>query len=312
MDIVFIILSALVFLMVVVSFVCFICCFTRKIKARDMSTENGVKLVKLEKYKDTIFDAIKKANELPQEDIFIQSYDGIDLHAVLYEAPDADTTFILFHGWISSGINDFGCIIPYYASKGYNILLVSQRGQGKSGGKYICMGAQEKYDCVSWCEYANKRFGTAHNIFIEGISMGAATVLFASALELPPNVRGIIADCGFTSPIEIIKSVARSKGILPYPLVWLVALWFRIFCGCSMYADSSVKAMRTNKLPILFIHGEADKFVPCKMSMEAYEACTTDKTLVTVPGAGHGTSYLVDPERCIHELESFTNKYSIK
>lgn len=311
MDIVFIILAALAVFILLASVVCFVCCFTRRIKARNMSTENGVKLVKLEKFKDIIFTAIKRSNELPQEDVFIQSYDGLKLHAVFYKAPNkANTTMILFHGWISSGLNDFCCIIPYYAEKGYNILLVSQRGQGKSEGKYICMGTQEKYDCVSWCEYINKRFGDEHNIFIEGISMGASTVLYASGLKLPNNVRGIIADCGFTSPIDIAKSVAYSKRIFPYPMIWLVALWFRLFCGRSMYADSSVKAMQKNKLPILFIHGADDNFVPCRMTKEAYAACTAEKELLIVPGAGHGTSYLISPKECEELLDSFIYKYS--
>ncbi len=306
-------ISAAIFilLLIIASFVCFLYCFTRKIKTRDMSTESGVKLVKMEKFKDIIFPAIQKSKELPQEEIFIQSYDGLKLHAVLYEAENADTTLILFHGWISSGLNDFCCIIPYYAEKGYNVLLVSQRGQGKSGGKYICMGTQEKFDCVSWCEYINKRFGEEHNIFIEGISMGASTVLFASALKLPDNVRGIIADCGFTSPIDIIKSVAWSKHIFPYPLVWMVALWFRIFCGRSMYKDSTLDAMKKNKQPILFLHGESDGFVPCRMGKATYEACTSDKQLILVPGAGHGQCYLVDTERCTQELDKFIEKYSI-
>lgn len=312
MKIFLIVLFILLGINIAVSLICFICCFTRVIKTRDMSTEEGVKMMRLDKFKDLIISSVNEAKSLPHEDVFIQSYDGLKLHAALYKTQGADTTMILFHGWISSGLNDFGCVVPYFVKKGYNVLLISERGQGKSEGRYICMGAREKYDCVSWCEYVSKRFGSEHNIFIEGISMGASTVLFASALNLPDNVRGIIADCGFTSPIEIVKSVAWSHHIFPYPIVWFVALWFRIFCGCSMYKDSTLKAMQKNIRPILFVHGEQDDFVPCSMGTETYQACTTEKKLVLVPEAGHGQSYLFDSERCINELDSFISKYSKK
>lgn len=304
--------GVLLAIIIVLSLICFKFSFTRPTKRPDLSTDEGIRFMRLDRFKDIIMSEIKKVSQMPHEDVYIQSYDGLKLYGCLYGDVNSDTTIILFHGWISSSFNDFGCIIPYFVEKGYNVLAVSQRAHGESEGKYICMGVKEKYDCASWCRYAKERFGEEQNIFIEGLSMGASTVLFASGLDLPQNVRGIIADCGFTSPIDIVKSVAWSHHIFPYPIVWFVALWFRIFCGCSMYEDSTVKALQKNTRPILFIHGENDDFVPCSMGKTSYEACTSEKSIILVPEAGHGQSYLYDSKRCVRELDRFIDAHSKK
>lgn len=297
-------------ILICISLIIYFKCFGKVNNVFDFSTTDGLKKAGLEKFSNIIIPMYEKVKLIPYEDVFVTSYDNLRLHGKLYTVPDAIGTIVLFHGWRSSGLNDFSCIIPHYLEMNYNILSVSQRSHGKSEGKYICMGVKEKYDCKIWLEYVARRFGKDHSIIAEGISMGGTTVLMASELELPSNVKAIISDSGFTCAEDVVLSVARQNKIFPYPIVWFIRLWFRLFGGCSMNNDSTVNAMNKNKLPVLFLHGESDTFVPCEMTLKTYAAAKSDKYILTVPNADHGQSYLYDSNACINLLNWFLQKYT--
>ena len=146
------------------------------------------------------------------EDIFLPSYDGLRLHGQLLQQPGAKGTILLFHGYRSSWIIDFSIVLPYYYSLGYNLLAVDERAHGQSEGVYITFGIHERWDAATWAQYAAMHFGPDHPLFLGGLSMGATTVLLASALELPPSVRGVIADCGFTEAYAEMRHVLRGVG----------------------------------------------------------------------------------------------------
>jgi fermentation-respiration switch protein FrsA (DUF1100 family) len=158
-----------------------------------------------------------------------------------------------------------------------------------------------------------ERFGPDAKIILCGISMGAATVMMAAGEELPENVIGVLADCGYTSNEDIIKKVIRQDVKLPpnisYPFVKLAA---RLWGGFDLDETSPIEAMKNCQRPIIFIHGEADDFVPCDMSIRNYEACTAPKTILTVPGAGHGLAYLMGRDDYFKTLLAFSNKHIIE
>ena len=135
--------------------------------------------------------------------------------------------------------------------------------------------------------------------------MGAATVLMASCLDLPENVAGIVADSGYTSPGEIIRTVLRRRGLPPGVLYPLIRLSARLFGRFDPDAASAREAVASARVPVLFIHGQADELVPCSMAQELYQACAGEKELVTVPGAGHGLAYVVDTPGVSAALEAF-------
>ena len=248
------------------------------------------------------------------EDVFLPSYDGLRLHGRLLQQKHAKGTILLFHGYRSSWVIDFSIVLPYYYSLGYDLLVVDERAHGQSEGVYITFGIHERRDAATWAQYAEKHFGPDHPLFLGGLSMGATTVLLASALELPPSVRGVIADCGFSSPEAIIRSVLRSRvRWLPAgPLLALMDVCTRTFAGFSINEASTLDAVSKTRCPILFLHGTADSFVPCSMSQAAYDACTSEKQLLLVDGAKHGYSYLVDRPRVQAALADFLNKYTSK
>ena len=246
------------------------------------------------------------------EDIFLPSYDGLRLHGQLLQQPGAKGTILLFHGYRSSWIIDFSIVLPYYYLLGYNLLAVDERAHGQSEGVYITFGIHERRDAATWAQYAAMHFGPDHPLFLGGLSMGATTVLLASALELPPSVRGVIADCGFSSPEAIMRSVLRAhvKWLPAGPLLALMNVCTRVFAGFSIKEASTLDAVSKTKCPILFIHGTADTFVPCAMSQAAYDVCASEKQLILVDGARHGYSYLVDRPRVQAALAAFLEKYT--
>ena len=146
-------------------------------------------------------------------------------------------------------------------------------------------------------------------VLFMGISMGAATVLMASGLELPPNTRGIVADCGFTTPWDIMAHVARRDYKLPRALLWvllsLLDLLARAAAGFSLKGADTRQALAHTQLPVLFLHGEKDDFVPVSMTEENYHACASPKALRLVPGAEHAQSFGVDTPGCEETIQRF-------
>lgn len=235
-----------------------------------------------------------KAQEL--EEVTITSHDGLKLKGHLLICENAKRTELLMHGWREPWQADMGMMTRYQHHHNCNVLIVEQRGHGESEGEYIGFGVLERYDCKAWAEYLCERFGEDLPLYLGGVSMGAATVLMATSLDLPKNVKGIIADSGFTSPRAIVAHVLTKKIHLPENLVGVIDLFNRVKAGYSYSEYSTLDALKENKLPVLFVHGDEDQFVPLAMTLENYLACTAPKDLLIVEGAEHGTGYLVDPE----------------
>ena len=247
--------------------------------------------------KEFALELIREFDALPYEQVYIRSVDGLRLSGHYYHVRDGAPLQIQMHGYHGTTLRDFSGGNRLAAAAGHNRLVIEERAHGDSDGHTICFGVLERLDCKAWAEYAAARFGPEVPIVLVGVSMGAATVLMASDLELPENVRCIVADCPFSEPRAIIRDVCRASVPLLRPLLPLMGPSARIFGHFDLDGASALRSVARTKLPILLIHGEDDRFVPCRMSREIAAACTGPVRLETFPGAGHGLSYLVDPER---------------
>lgn len=244
------------------------------------------------------------------EHIEITTPDEVTLAGHWQEAEDPKRVIIAMHGWRSSWAKDFGGISEFWHSNNCSVLYAEQRGQNNSGGDYMGFGMLERHDCLEWIKWVNERTGASLPIYLAGVSMGASTVLMASGLEMPPNVHGIMADCGFTSPHAIWKHVAEKNLHLSYGIIGVIANDMckkKINMGAKDY--SATYALANSNLPVIFIHGSDDKFVPIEMTYENYKACAGPKRLLVVPGAEHGMSYFTDKDSYEKALLEFWNDY---
>lgn len=231
------------------------------------------------------------------ETVSVTARDGIRLTGHWFSVEEPERVIVAMHGWRSSWHHDFGIVADFWRQNGCSVLLPEQRGQGDSEGEYMGFGLLERHDCLAWINWVNDRTGGDYPVYLCGVSMGASTVLMTAGLELPQNVRGIIADCGYTSPEAIWRHVAKDNLGLSYGIRSAVANDLcrkKIQVGIDDY--SCVDAMQECEVPVLFVHGTDDRFVPIEMTYENYKACTAPKRLLVVPGAEHGMSYLVDRE----------------
>ena len=271
----------------------------------EWDSESALKETVFAEFAESIPAANRWLREKGAEDVAVTSFDGLTLRGKWLPAEKPMATIILFHGYHSHHLQDFAGIYEYYHSIGLNLLLVRQRAHGESGGKYITFGVKERLDALRWIEFHNRTHGM-DNVYLGGMSMGASTVLFAAGEELPPNVRGITADCGFSSPAEILAHIIRRDFHLPPRLVLpLMEVWARTLGGFSFYECNSRETLSRSKTPILFIHGKADDFVPSYMSEFGFAACASEKEILLVDDAGHGRSYLYEPERLRNALTDF-------
>ena len=246
----------------------------------------------------------EEMDRLPHEQLQVTSFDGLTLYGKFYEYAPGAPIELMFHGYRGSAQRDLCGGVQRCFALGRSALVVDQRCCGRSGGKTITFGVYERRDCMTWLGLMEKKFPDRKFILC-GISMGASTVMMMADEELPSNVVGILADCGYSSAKGIIQKVIGDLHLPPklaYPFVKLGA---RLFGGFDLEEKTPLDALRNSRLPVIFFHGEGDDFVPCDMSREAYEACTSRKKLITVPGAGHGLAYLADPETYLKELGEF-------
>lgn len=242
------------------------------------------------------------------EDIYTKAEDGTPLHARLYlRNPDAPFV-IQCHGYKSMPHRDLPGMGLVCLKSGYNIIMIDHRAHGKSGANTITFGVKESSDCLRWAEFLIKRYGSGIKILLQGISMGAATVILASSREdLPKCVVGVMADCPYSSGSEIIKKVMKDCNLpakLLYPAVWLGAL---IFGGFNISAAEVKAAASESKVPILLVHGEADSFVPCYMSEEIAKSSPLVE-FHSFANAEHAFCFLEDEGRYVALALEFMEK----
>lgn len=304
----------LALIVLITSFICFLMVFysaRRKVLGEDEYEipEGDI----YEVYREDMVAWTKSIRSMPHEDVEIKSYDGLTLKGQYFEY-DADAPLeILFHGYRGNAERDLcGAVERAFAVR-RNALIVNHRAAGPSDGRVITFGIKERRDCLAWIDYAIAKFGPEVKIVITGISMGAATVMMAAGEDLPKNVISVLADCGYTSPKEIICKVVKDMKLpvkVFYPFIKLGA---RIFGRFDLEETSPIEAMSRCSVPIVFVHGDADAFVPYDMSVRLCEACASEKkTLITINGAGHGLAYPKDPKGYVDQLNKIYDEWNIR
>ena len=243
-----------------------------------------------------------KNNILP---VSIYSKDGLKLVGTeIKHENDINYWIIIVHGYQSSEESSKR-IARHYYNRGFNVLTISLRSHRESEGKYIGMGFLDKDDLFLWTEYLVKKYPTS-SIIYHGTSMGSATVLFASSLSLPKNVKAIIADCGYKNVWDIFALELKNKfGLPPFPVLYMADIMGRIKAGYSIKNANVLEAVKKSQTPILFIHTTSDDFVPVSCAYALYEACPAKKELYIVSGANHTQAKYVSMDEYYKKIFDF-------
>ena len=248
--------------------------YRRTMKRYNAKTERTMKMsgVDWEKYFPFMHERSDWMMEQPHEDVWITSHDGLRLHGTYFKGDEGSKAVICFHGYTSKGLNDYGSLSYYYL----------------------------------WIEWMTEKIGEDAQILLHGNSMGGATVCMMSGLKLPPQVKGIVSDCAFTSAKDVFTHVLHSMYHLPaFPMIQIADKLNKRNAGYGLDECNAAREVRKAEVPFLFIHGEKDIFVPCWMCEEIYKNCASQKTKLIVKDAGHGESYYKDMEAYEGALDSF-------
>ncbi|MBQ6834435.1 MAG: alpha/beta hydrolase [Lachnospiraceae bacterium] len=252
--------------------------------------------------------AITKFRSVPSERVSITSDDGLKLTGHYYHVKDGAPLEIQCHGYKGNAIRDFCGNWKIAADSGRNVLLIDERAHGDSEGHTITFGILERTDVPNWVKFAGERFGNVP-ILLSGVSMGAATVLMTASMDLPENVKGIIADCPYDAPSNIIKKVLGTDMGMPVKFVYpLIRLGGMLYGKFNLDAASPVEAVKETKVPILLIHGDDDRFVPYNMSCSIHAANPDMIEFHTIHGAGHAMNYASAPDEYMQIVKTFTER----
>ncbi len=302
------VLCAVILIFLILSFICAFISLYRISEDKDSATKIPA-TAQYAPYKEEMTKRIEHNKSLPYKTFSIKSEDNKKLFARYYEAKDKTAPLVIFfHGYRSSPFRDSCGAFDFYENDEMSLLLISQRSHENSDGRFLTMGIKERKDCSSWVEFAAKKFPQTEKIILCGVSMGASTVLFSAGEKLNKKVKGIIADCGFSSPKEIMCTVIKSMKLPVKTVYFFIKTGARLFAKTNLDECSVKEQLEKTDIPILFIHGEDDRFVPADMTKECYEAYKGEKYLFTVPRAGHGMSYFVDKNGYKKAVAEFMKK----
>lgn len=254
-------------------------------------------------------DSLRQESAL--RDTFIVADDGSKLHALyVRSATESPNTALIIHGYTDNSIRMLMIGHLYNKEMNYNILLPDLRAHGKSDGEYIQMGWKDRLDILKWIDVSKGIYGDTTNMVIHGISMGAATTMMTSGEDLPENIKCFVEDCGYTSVWDEFKHKLKDEYGLPaFPILPVTSLYTQMKVDWNFKEASSLEQIKKSKLPMFFIHGDKDTYVPTWMVNKLYEAKPGEKELWIVPGVEHANAYWDYTDEYVAKTNQFVSKY---
>lgn len=262
------------------------------------------------KYMKDWVDSLQQ-NHLLLDTVIYSDYDGLKLNALYIKAPQPTTkTALLVHGYTDNAVRMLMIAHLYNKELGYNVLIPDLSAHGQSEGEWIRMGWLYRHEIIQWLNVTLDIFGHDNQVVIHGISMGAATTMMTSGDKLPNNVKCFVSDCGYTSVWEQFAYQLKQDFNLPiFPLLYTASLYCDAKLGWNFKEASSLEQIKKCTLPVFFIHGDVDTYVPTSMVYPLYDAKQGEKELWIVPGVGHANAYWDKTDEYVNRVKNFTSKY---
>ncbi|MBR5314013.1 MAG: alpha/beta hydrolase [Clostridia bacterium] len=306
LTIISVILLGIIAIIFLTAYICFRMTFyvreKNKIKSDVFSIPPGKEY---EKIKDRMIEWQKQIKKMPHDDLSVTTHDGLVLRGKYFELDKNAPVELMMHGYKGSSFRDLCGGVNRAFAVGHNVLLFDHRAHGESDGNVITFGINESKDCLLWIDLLTEKYGKDIKVILTGVSMGAATALMAIGRGLPPCVKGVLADCGYSSTKDIIKLVIKRMHLPADILYPFVKLGAKIYGKFDLEEIVPKEAVKMAKIPVVFAHGDVDDFVPYSMSVESFNACQSTKRLITIEGAGHGLCYPHAPEKYVEQLSDF-------
>lgn len=300
MSIFLIILIVLVLVLFYIGYYVFTTVFDNQFKAKENNDPNFIDSEgdmmrptarKLYAYREAMHEEF---SALPLREMEVTSFDGLKLKGYLLEGNPQEIV-ICVHGYKSGMEEDFCDKLKIYRDRGTTVLLLNDRAHGNSEGRYLGFSEHDRRDVAKWVDKLNEMYNNPR-IYLHGVSMGGATVIHCADMKLK-NVCGIIDDCGFNSILGISKALIVDMYHIPYfPIGYLAWFWSKVLNHVDFNTSIGEECVRHSSVPIIFIHGKQDNFVPTWMSESMYEACTAPKELHLIENCGHAAAYICAPE----------------
>lgn len=255
-------------------------------------------------------DSLREVSAL--KDTFIVNSQGVPLHAYYIAAHfPTPRTAVVVHGYTDNAVRMFMIAYMYHHDLGYNVLLPDLQYHGRSGGKAIQMGWKDRLDVMEWTKIADQLFGGNTRMVVHGISMGAAMAMMLSGEILPEYINCFVEDCGYTNVWDqFSKELKERFGLPAFPLLYTAGWLCDWKYGWNFREASALEQVRRCRLPMLFIHGEKDTYVPTEMVYELYEAKPDPKQLWIVPRAAHAASYKENSSIYTEKVKTFLDLYN--
>ncbi len=262
--------------------------------------------------KERNIKAVELLKKREHESVYTQSHDKLKLAGTYFTVDEPLGTVICAHGFKSTGMWTFAGFADYMLNNRFNVLIISQRACAESEGKYITYGIEERYDILKWIDFINNKTSANEQIILAGVSLGASTVVMASGFQLEKNVKAIIADCGYISPKTILKRVVKYNYHIPcFPLLNIAIFIMKLLSHVDINKYSTTEALKENTIPIFFVHGDSDKFVPVENSITNYETAVCAKELFIVKGADHTQCFMSATKEYEEKMSNFLKRNGI-
>lgn len=257
-------------------------------------------------------DSVKANHQL--RDTFITMGNGRKAHALYMRNSNArGRTAIVIHGYKDTAVKFLYLGRMYHRDIGYNILMPDLYAHGLSDGEEIQMGWKDRLDIMRWTCVAEKLFRDSledSQIVIHGVSMGAATTMCVAGETLPKFIRCFVEDCGYTSVWdEFTQQLKEQFGLPSFPLMYSTSLLCKLRYGWDFKEASPLNQVKKSKRPILFIHGDADTFVPTWMVSPLYKAAQGQKELWIAAHSEHAKSFIDHPDEYRRKVAGFVRKH---
>lgn len=190
---------------------------------------------------------------------------------------------------------------------GFNVVLYDHRYHGASGGVNSTLGYYEKDDLKTVIDHLFKNYGSDIYLGTYGESMGSSTCLLEQKED--SRVRFVVSDAGFSSLKPLIIREIKHKKLSSFLFYGIAKMFVWLISRANLSKVNPIEAIQESKIPMMFVHGKLDDFIPYQDALDMYESYGGPKRLFLAENkAYHARSYYYNQELYFSKLKEFVDE----